>query len=135
MKMSAVCQMLWKKMHKILPVLFLRPTFKNSLKRKIEQYKGKAIIETIITSKSTKSLNDLKIAIYIGIIVTKFKPCRIVIDSRGRDFSALFAALNELAIQNIELNQLELKTRQDRRTIGAYFKLRSLLKISRDNIS
>ena len=101
---------------------------KNSLKRKIEEYKGKAVIETIITSKSTKNLNDLKIALYIGIIVTKFKPARIIIDSKDRDYSALFTALNELDIKNIELNQGDMKTRQDRRAIGAYFKLRSLLK-------
>ena len=101
---------------------------KKSLKRKIEEYKGKAVIETIITSKSTKNLNDLKIALYIGIIVTKFKPARIIIDSKDRDYSALFTALNELDIKNIELNQGDMKTRQDRRAIGAYFKLRSLLK-------
>lgn len=101
---------------------------KASLMKKLEQYKGKTIIETVFTTKNLKNLNDLKIALYIGIIETSFRPSKIIIDSNDRDFGALFAALNDLGIHNIELFQGDKKTRKDRQAIGAYFKIRNILK-------
>ncbi|MGN1404893.1 MAG: PIN domain-containing protein [Erysipelotrichaceae bacterium] len=101
---------------------------KASLMKKLEQYKGKTIIETVFTSRNLKNLNDLKIALYIGIIETNFRPSKIIIDSNDRDFSALFAALNDLGIHNIELFQGDKKTKKDRQAIGAYYKIRNILK-------
>ena len=71
-------------------------------KKELRQLSTSAFVEQITSSSTGKNLRDIEISLYVGIIVSYFKPTKIFIQSNDKGFESLIKACNDLGFNNIE---------------------------------